>query len=278
MKKKITRLLLVAFVLGSILEGCADLSEKSGASIAAYDSGKPIPVLSDDAPELDVATAYRIQKRYVSERLKQDKIGGFKGGLTSKAAMEKFGVYSPLVGVLFESGRHLGPTTIKSADFKKPMIETEIGFIVAESIATPVADFSELRPKIKAIAPVIEIPDLGFSDMKRLKGVDIIAANVASAQYIIGSMRSFELEALNDIAVVLKKDGETVNRGKGSDTLGDQKTAVVWLANSIVEQGYQILPGQVLITGAMGIIVPGEKGLYVADYGNDLGKLSFGIE
>ncbi len=283
MERKTTRwlglffgFLIVAAMLVAV--GCANLSEKSDALIAAHRAGRPIPVLSVDDPGIDSKTAYEIQKLYVAERLKSDGIGGFKGGLTSKATMEKFGVDSAVTGVLFESGRHEGHSVIKAASFRMPMIETEIGYVVGERIDSPVRNFAELTPRIKGVVPAIELPDLGFADMKQLKGVDIIAANVASAQYIVGMEHALVPDTLDDISVSLRKDGETLSDGKGSDALGGQGKAVVWLVNSIVAQGYSIEPGQVLITGALGKLVPGKKGVYIADFGEALGKLFFNIE
>ena len=283
MQRKTTRwlgpffcLALVAAMLAAV--GCANLSEKSDALVAAHQAGKPIPVLSIEEPGLDSETAYEIQRLYVAERLKNDGIGGFKGGLTSKETMAKFGVDSAVTGVLFESGAHEGHSAIKAADFRMPMIETEIGYVMGERIDSPVRTFAELIPKIKGVVPAIELPDLGFADMKQLKGVDIIAANVASAQYIVGMEHALAPETLDDISVSLRKDGETLSTGKGSDALGGQGKAVVWLVNSVVAQGYSIEPGKVLITGALGKLVPGKKGVYIADYGEALGKLFFNIE
>ena len=47
--------------------------------------------------------------------------------------------------------------------------------------------------------------------------------------------------------------------------------------NSAVEQGYKVEPGHILITGALGKLVPGKPGKYVADYG-DFGKISFEVK
>lgn len=157
------------------------------------------------------------------------------------------------------------------------MIETEIGFVVGQAITHPLHDVSDLRQRIRAIIPVIELPDLGFEDMKNLKGVDIIAANVASAQFIIGKERDIKGLDPNNIVVTLTRDGNKFNIGKGRDVLGDQWNAALWLVNTAVNQGWNIKPDHIIITGALGNIIPGKTGRYQADFGN-LGKIHFYIE
>jgi 2-keto-4-pentenoate hydratase len=72
-------------------------------------------------------------------------------------------------------------------------------------------------------------------------------------------------------------DEQEVNRGKGTDALGDQWKAAVWLVNTMVESGWKMEPGHVVITGALGKMIPGRPGKYVADYGG-FGKISFEIK
>ena len=82
---------------------------------------------------------------------------------------------------------------------------------------------------------------------------------------------------LNNTSTTLTLNGETVLQGKGADALGDQWKAALWLINTIVEQGYKIEPGHVLITGALPKATRGKPGKYVADYGK-LGQISFEVK
>ena len=45
----------------------------------------------------------------------------------------------------------------------------------------------------------------------------------------------------------------------------------------MIEQGWTIEPGHILLTGALGKMVPGKTGKYIADYG-PLGKIAFEIK
>ena len=260
----------VCWAAGSEVDSLADLL------VRAHRQNQPIPLLSQRHTGLDVKTAYAVQKAYVQRRLANDRIVGFKLGLTSTAGQKRFGLKAPAAGVLLASGKRTGSPVIDRKAFGKLMIETEIGYVVRERIDRPIADVASLKQKMQAVMPVIELPDLGFADMKALKGVDIIAANVGAAQFVLGRQRQMGALDPNAVAVSLSVNGEEINRGKGSDSLGDQWLAAMRLVNTMIGQGWTIEPGHVLITGAMGKMLPGRDGRYVAEF-RDLGQVRFEI-
>ncbi|MGH7806673.1 MAG: hypothetical protein ACRENT_01110 [Thermodesulfobacteriota bacterium] len=95
--------------------------------------------------------------------------------------------------------------------------------------------------------------------------------------YRLKAERAFNSTVLNKATVTLTFDGQVINQGKGADALGDQWKAALWLANAIVKQGWKIEPGQMLITGVLGKMIPGKEGKYVADCGI-LGKIFFEVK
>ena len=248
----------------------------SNVLMKAYEANQGIPNPSIEEPNLDVATAYAVQKGYVEQRLAKDEIGGFKAGASSEAVQKRFGLDAPAFGVLYASGKKTGSPVIELSAFKRLIIETEIGFLVGKSVTEPPKDIRALQQCIQGVMPAIELPDLGFSDMENIKGVDIIASNVATAQFLAGKERSFEGLDLNAVSVTLSLDGEVINEGRGSDAMGDQWNALLWIFGKASEQGWKIEAGHVIITGALGQISPGKTGKYVADYGG-LGQVSFEV-
>jgi len=266
----VTYLLLTSLVFAQAVDPAALLFD-------AYAQKHPIPVLSATMPNLDVKAAYEIQKAYLQKRLEADKIGGFKAGLTTPAAQERFGVTSPVTGILFASGKLADGANVDSTAFRGLMLETEIGFVIGEAITQPVKDAAELQQKVRGVFPAIELPEMGFADMKQLKGVDIIAADVSAVQFIVGAEQALAGQDVNVVTVNLTLNGESVNTGTGKEALGDQWQAALWLVNSIIEQGWTIEPGHVLMTGALGKMIPGKPGKYIADYG-DFGKIAFEVK
>jgi len=271
--RKSALLLLLALALGCF----SPRTDWSAATREAREAAEPIPVLSTAEPKADAKRAYALQRELVEERLEEDRIAGFKAALTSTGARLAFGANEPASGVLFEKGRRTSDATIEAATLRRPMIEVEIGFVFRERIDRPLSGVEELREKLRGIAPVVEVPETGFVAGEPLVAVDLIAANAGSAVFLVGKERALGKVDPSAITVELKRDGKLVSEGRGSDVIGGQWAGLLWLANSVVEGGYTIEPGQVLITGALGRPVAGEPGRYEATFG-PLDPLAFTLQ
>jgi|GEM_PF-297273 len=255
----------------------SDVEEWASVLLKAHAEGRCIPAVSRRYPNADERTAYNVQKTVVEKRLAGEKCTGFKAGLTSGGSQKQFGTATPVSGVLFTGGERTDGAVIRGGKYKALMLETEIGFVTGKPITHILADTAELRRHIKFVMPAIELPDLCFEDPGKLNVLDIIAGNVSAAAFIKGSQAAAGDRDLNAVSVVLYRDGKAVNRGTGHDALGDQWEAALWLVNTVVKQGWKIEPGRILLTGALGKMVPGAPGSYTADYG-DFGKISFVID
>ena len=238
---------------------------------------EPLTLLTESNPGLTLERAYEIQSEYVILKLGGDKIAGYKAGLTSKGAQAKFGVSTPVSGVLFSSGKYVSPASIDGSKYRSPVIETEIGFVVWNPIRGKIADTGQLLEHIGAVLPVVEIPETGFADMEKIKAEDIVAANVGSSIFIAGVVKPLVAVSPDDITVVLVSAEKTLSRGVGSDAMGDQLQALRWLVNSVVEHGRTVDNGSILITGSLGKVVPASQGRYEARY-SGLGNVTFEIK
>jgi len=272
----LSSLMLACFLFVGI--SCASDEEVVNAIIEARAAVKEFALPSAKIPGLTVDKAYALQKSLAKAILaKGDAIGGFKAGLTSEAGQKKFGVNAALLGPLFKSGE-LGPDAIVDPkSFVRLFQETEVGYVVGQKVSEPVKDVDSLKKMIKEVFPAVELPDLRFADMKNLKGQDLIVDAVSCSKYIIGPRIPADKVDVSKVEVTLKCDGAVVNQGKASDALGDQWKALLWLVNGVVQQGWTIEPGQILITGAMGNMIPGKPGKYEGDWGV-LGKVSWTVK
>ena len=209
--------------------------------------------------------AYDIQHQMVTARLAGAVPVGFKAGLTSLAAQQRFSVSEPVAGVLMPGGRVDSP--VKLSGFKHPMMELELGFVMASPITAPVRDVSALSALVAAVFPVIELPDLAFADIGSLSGIDIVASNVASHSWLQGDARSPALFDLNAIPVTLSRNDVLLLSSRSDDVMGSQWLALQWLINRTLANGWTLEAGQLLITGAIGRMLPAEPGTYRADFG-----------
>jgi 2-keto-4-pentenoate hydratase len=272
-------LFLVAGAAFPVLLNAGDASSWGEIIIQCRKERSPFPLLSQERPEADIAFAYSVQRDAVARLVKGngDTIVGYKAGLTSNPAQHRFGIKEPLAGVLLASMDRSRNAVIQVAEFQVLMIETEIAFVVGKRIRKPLKSKRSLRRRLRMAVAAIELPDLAFTDMEHLAAVDIAAANVAAAGFLKGSGGVRDgLDDLAGLRVTLEKGGVTVNEGTGSDTLGDPLEAALWLVNASVAQGYTIEPGHILLSGALGKMIPATPGEYRADYG-DLGTIRFTI-
>jgi 2-keto-4-pentenoate hydratase len=257
------------------LAGCqtVDPTQDGSARItSAWTQHEPVPLLSAEyGKALTLDTAYRIQRAAFTQHYQGRSALGFKAALTSPATQQMFGVTTPLAATLppdallkrEDDGYH---QLLK--EYRQPMAEAEIGFRIGSRIKYPLPDVQSLQALVTEIMPAVELPEFAHQGADNKFGAtDIVASNAGARHLLLGAARAPAQIDVNNVNVTLYREGEVQAQGAGRDVLGDQWQALLWLVNRIVASGWQIEPGQVLITGTMGKPVKLRDGLYVADYG-----------
>ena len=255
----------------------SSINEFAQKLFAAKQDNIPKPLLTKTFPEADEALAYKVQNAYVTLLHQVDRISGFKSALTNPVAQKMFNASGPASGVLFLSGEFSTGDKLNLNNFVTPVLETEIGFRVGRplSISNGPLTRETLQGSIEAVLPMIEVADVGFAEQLSF-ATDLIAGNSASAGYIIGGGNILSnLDGLDSIVVKFFVNGVAAGEGRGSDAMGSQSDALLWLANKILNMGYEIPSGAYLMTGSLGKIYPGKyTSDFHADFG-ELGKVSF---
>lgn len=232
--------------------------------LQAQELGQPLPNVSKEAP-VNMANAYLIQTAVVKNRLQKDKIAGFKAGFTTNDARSLLPIERPIFGVLLKSGDFSGKQVISLKKYNNLLVETELGFITQKPIKRTVQSIAELKSYIAQIVPVVELPDLRFANQV-INSVDLVAGNAGSNAYLVYRGINWYGQNVNLLSVSLFHEGVIVNQGQGSDALGDQWEALRWLVNQVIAQGWTIEKNNLLITGALGKIVPAKPGTYRAQF------------
>lgn len=237
--------------------------------LTAYEARTPAP----QGLASDLETAYALQHAFVDARTSADSIGGFKAGMTNAAAQKNFGLDDAVVAVLFASGALKSGASLELSALPGLVVETEVGYVLGRDIGAPVESEKDLPGLLSAITPVIELPCPSFAT--RASGLDFVVNNIVARHHIPGAAASPSIDP-NEIMVSLSRNGEVINRGKGTDAMGNQWFALRWLLNEVLARGYAPKAGHLFITGSLGPMLPAEVGSYVADYG-ELGRLEFTI-
>jgi 2-keto-4-pentenoate hydratase len=238
----------------------------------AYMNKKPRPLVSQKYKDLTIDQAHEIQTTLINRMENKGEICmGYKAGLWAPATQKRFGLNGPVQGTLFKSMLRW-PGTIYLKNHTRLFVEPEIGFRFQEDITEPVQDIKILKRAVAITYPAIELPDIAYPDMKLLRGVDLIASNVAARKVLIGN--AAKAKDLNAVTVKLLHNGQEIASGIGKNAGGDQWEALKWVVNDVLAKGGKIKDGDIVVTGILTKLTPAKPGKYVADYGS-FGKIEF---
>jgi len=230
----------------------------------AWQTGTPIPPITESDGITDTGTAYAIQTRWTNMRIERgEKIVGRKIGLTSKAIQTQLGVSEPDYGNLWQSSFYEaanGKVNIPASDFLQPRIEGEVAFLIGKPLHGPNITPEQVLDATEACALGIEIVASRIADWK-IKLVDTIADNASYGGFTLGpwdmQLRKADLGAL---AMTIHHNGELAAEGLGSAALGHPATSTAWLANKLLEFGVSLEPGDVVISGGITKMIPVKAG------------------
>lgn len=258
----------IAVSLAALLAACISTQQRLENRVfdaRRRNAAMPLPHVIDET--LTIESAYRIQTRIVRRELNGAQPAGYKAGLTSPASQARFRASAPVAGVLMHEGRRHSGAKLRSSELRGLNIETEVALRIGTPIHTRLSSIDELRRHIDGVAPAIELPNLDYETPEALNALDIVATNVAAAAYIFGEFVAPDRRDPNDVSPRLVCNGKEVSAGNARDALSDQWQAALWLVNTVIDQGWRIEAGQVLMTGALGRMVPAQPGECMATYG-----------
>lgn len=208
----------------------------------------------------------QIQKQFVRELSKT--LGprvGYKAGLTSAAARERFGVAEPLRGVLLE--KMLLPNgangAVVAANFgSRAIAEGDLIVRVGSEAINQAETPQEVLASLDAAIPFIELADLVYSEEVKLNASAIAAINVGARSGILGNpiplaaTDEWEKRLANLRLELLDESGTVLAAGKGSDLLGHPLNVVLWLKDSLAAEGKQLKKGDLLSLGTIAKPIP----------------------
>jgi 2-keto-4-pentenoate hydratase len=221
----------------------------------------------------DVDTAYAVQRRI--GRMRTDngaRVVGRKVGLTSAAVRRQLGVDQPDFGVLFDDMDVSAMVEVPAAWLLQPRIEAEVAFVLGTDL-----DGEPSPPRVRA-AVAYAVAALEIVD-SRITGWDItiadtIADNASSGLFVLGPDRvGLDAFVPREVAMELTVDGVVASTGCGEACLGDPLAALAWLAATAARYGDPLRAGEVVLSGALGPMVPVIPGIRVAATVSGLGRV-----
>ena len=235
--------------------------------------------------KLSLPEGLRVQREFV--KLLQPEFGrpvGYKVGLITREAQQKFGVEAPVRGVLLEKMLLANGSEVPRNYGVHPILEADLIVIVKDKEINKAHSILEVAENLKEVVAFIELPDAFIPTNPPPDGALLTAGNVGARLGIMGQRipvngtAAFS-QALGDMtAVITDEHGTELGRGQGKAILDHPLNSVLWLIEELHQTGQKLKPGDILSLGAIKAIpLPDTKVVTVRYDGLPGGPLSVAV-
>jgi len=239
----------------------AQITQLGDELYEALSAGKTVAPLTSRGLDISIEDAYHIQQRMLARRIENgEKVVGKKIGVTSKAVMNLLGVHQPDFGYLLDGMVYNEGESIPMDSLIQPKAEGEIAFLLKKDLQGPGVTAADVLAATEGVMACFEIVDSRIHDWK-IKIQDTVADNASCGVFVLGDqLVDISKVDLALCGMVLEKNGDIVVTGAGAATMGHPVNAMVWLANTLGNLGIALKAGDIVLSGAMGAMVPVAKG------------------
>ncbi|GAA3733239.1 2-keto-4-pentenoate hydratase [Spinactinospora alkalitolerans] len=235
----------------------------------------PVRPLFADA---DVTAAYAVQRVNVERgTVAGRRIVGRKIGLTSPAVQRQLGVDRPDFGALFADMAVPEGSEVPADRLLQPKVEAEVALVLGGDLPHRDCTAADVLRAVDFALPALEIVDSRIDNWD-ITIVDTVADNASCGLFVLGgSPVPLTRVRLRDVRMAMTRNGDVVSEGTGADCLGDPLNAAGWLASTLADMSDPLRAGDIVLTGALGPMVPASPGdVFEADI-SDLGPVCVGF-
>jgi 2-oxo-hept-3-ene-1,7-dioate hydratase len=248
----------LAALAGFAQADCAS-DEAIAAYVADFQAKTPTVAL---IPDGDMEDARCSQEKLVGKfTALMGPVVGYKAGLTSGPAQERFGVTEPVGGVLYRDMLLDDGAEVPAAFGARGLFEADLLLVIGDAAINGATTPEEAMQYVTAVRPFIELPDLMYAEGEPINGVTLTAMGVAPRLGVMGAEIPVEdpaamLAALAAMQVtVTDAKGETMAEAPGASVLGNPVNSILWL----MSKGYEMSEGDLISVGSIGPLMPPAK-------------------
>jgi 2-keto-4-pentenoate hydratase len=237
------------------------------------------PVRAFFADDKDIDSAYAVQEYNWKRFLAEGRVPiGHKIGLTAAVVQKQLGVDQPDFGILYADTRVPDGEQVDLSRLIHAKVEGEIAFVLKSDLDKPQLAFEDVIAATDYVSPAIEIVDSRIQNWD-IRLLDTVADNASSGLFVLGgARRGLQGLDLTSLRMTLSNGGGRIaSQGTGADCMGDPVLATLWLARKAVALGRPLRAGDVVLSGALGPMVPVTPGSRFVVAIEKLGEVSVGF-
>lgn len=241
----------------------------------AEETRVPCPPVRDLIGPTNEAAAYAIQNIATDRKLASGRrLVGRKIGLTNPAVQKQLGVDQPDFGMLFDDMQKSESDAIPYASVMQPKIEAEIAFVLAAPLTKSKHTIGDVAAATKSVVAAFEIVGSRIANWD-IRFADTVADNASSGLFVLGA-KQLPVSAVDLVGCAMRmtRGGEEVSKGSGAACMGNPLNAAAWLADKMVEFGRPLQAGDIILSGALGPMVPVNPGDTFEANVDGLGKVT----
>ena len=182
-------------------------------------------------------------------------IVGYKAGLTNRDVQARFGIASPVRGVLLEKMLLADGADVPADYGARPMFEADLLVVVKDSAIHQAKTHLDVVRSLSLVIPFIELPDLLVAEGEKLSAPLIVSLNVGARLGVVG--KGIPVRATPEFVgalaamrvVVTDQGGKELASGKGAAILDHPLNAVLWLVQDLEKSRIRLKAGDMLSLG-----------------------------
>ena len=207
--------------------------------------------------------ALRVQDAFVDALVpKLGKPVGFKVGLVTKEAQDRFNLTHPVRGRLLSKMLLPNDSTVPLQYGVRPVCEADLIVVVKDAAINRAQNLTEALHSLKEVVAFIELADSFVATNPPVTAVALTAANVGARLGVLGERIALKttpefLGTLAEMRVTVRDDaGADLGEGQGSVILSHPLNAVLWLVEDLKKSGHKLRAGDLLSLGSIKAFTP----------------------
>lgn len=181
---------------------------------------------------------------------------GYKVGLVTPVTQERYGLKSPVRGVLL---REMVKTDqeVPASFGARPLFEADLIVVVKNDGINEAKTLIEAARNLSEVVAFIELPDALVPVNVNVDGPMLVANNVGARLGVLGTRAPIEatpefVRALSEMSIVMTDEsGAELARAQASVILGHPLNAVLWLTKDLAAEGKRLKPGDLISLGSI---------------------------